>query len=338
MVPLIHITVLIYTYERRDYIVKALNTVLKQNINRDLFEIIVIKGFLDENIDKLLLESGVRLIYLNEKSLGKKIAKGIEESRGEIITFLDDDDEYEPEKLKKISEIFDKCPETDYIHNSLVKINESGEVIDPNPSENPAKNIVFSTRKSSNALLSQVLRYRGDWYLSCMSVRKSVLLDDLNSLKMIDQSIDKFIFFVSINRGRNIKLIPDKLTRYRMHQSTTTYTGTKEDFIKKREVFFRNTIKTFDRIVSLSANYHRNELASCQLIQHKINLYFISGREDSKVTMPEFIEFLKCLRIEHSRYQLIWIGGFMLRRISLELSRNLYYRFFKISFKRIVVN
>lgn len=338
MVSLIHLTVLIYTYDRKDYIVKAVNTVLKQNINKDLFEIIVIKGFIDDDIDKWLQESGVRLIFLNEKSLGKKIARGIEESRGEIITFLDDDDEYEPKKLEKISEIFDKCPETDFVHNSLIKINENGGVVDPDPSENPRKSLVFSTRNGNKSLLSQVLRYRGDWYLSCMSVRKSVLLDDLNSLEGIDQSIDKFIFFVSINRGRNIKLIPDKLTRYRMHQSTTTYTGTKEDFISKREVFFRNTIKTFDRIVSLSAIYPSNELASCQLIQHKINLYFISGREDSKVTLAEFIEFLKCLKIEHSRYQLIWIGGFILRRISLELSRNLYYRFFKTSFKGIIVN
>ena len=338
MISLIHLTVLIYTYDRRDYIVKAVNTVLKQNMNRDLFEIIVIKGFVDEDMDKWLQESGVSLIFLNEKSLGKKIARGIEKSRGEIITFLDDDDEYEPEKLKKISEIFDKCPEIDYVHNSLIKINENGEVIDPNPFENPAKSFVFSTRNSNKALLSQVLRYRGDWYLSCMSIRKSIILDDLNSLEKIDQSIDKFIFFVSINRGRNIELIPDKLTRYRMHQSTTTYTGTKEDFINKREVFFRNTIKTFDIIVSLSADYPKNELAACQRIQHRINLYFISGREDSKVTISEFIEFLRCLRIEHTRYQLIWIGGFILRRISLELSRNLYYRFFKTSFKGLVAN
>ena len=335
---MVHITVLIYTYDRRDYIVKAVNTVLKQNMNRDLFEIILIKGFSDEGIDKWLLESGVHLIFLKEKSLGKKIAKGIEESRGEIITFLDDDDEYEPDKLKKISEIFDKYPETDYIHNSLIKINENGEVIDPNPAENPPKSLVFSTRSNDNALLSQVLRYRGDWYLSCMSVRKPVLLDDLNSLENIDQSVDKFIFFVSINRGRNIKLITDKLTRYRMHQSTTTYTGTQEDFINRREVFFRNTIRTFNKIVSLSANYPGNELAGCQLIQHKINLYFISGRGDSRVTIPEFIDFLRCLRIEHSRYQLIWIGGFLLRRISLKLSRKLYYKFFKMSFKEVIAN
>lgn len=338
MVSLIHLTVLIYTYNRRDYIIKAVNTVLKQNMNRDLFEIIVVKGFVDEEIDKWLEENGVRLIFLNEKSLGKKIASGIEESRGEIIIFLDDDDEFEPTKLEKISEIFDKYREIDYVHNSLIKINENGETIDSDSLENPTDSIVFSPRNGNKALLSQVLRYRGDWYLSSMSVRKSILLDDLNSLRGVDQSIDKFIFFVSINRGRNIMLIPDKLTRYRLHHSTTTYTGTKEEFINKREMFFRNTIRTFDRIVSLSANYPGKELSTCQLIQHKINLYFISGREDSKVTTSEFIEFLRCLRLAHTRYQLIWIVGFILRRISLELSRNLYYSFFKASFKGIVVN
>lgn len=335
---MLDISVLIYTYDRKDYIRKAVDTVLKQKLNKALFEIIVIKGFSDNAIDDWLQKNGVRTILLDEKSLGKKIARGIRESHGEIITFLDDDDEYESIKLKKISEIFNRDPEVDFVHNSLLKIDESGNIIDQNPTEDPPKNLIFLPRNKNSFTLSRILRYRGDWYLSCMSARKSVLLKDLDSLDNIDQSVDKFIFFTSINHGRKIMMISDKLTRYRVHLSTTTYMDTEENFINRRKVFFKNTVRTFEKIASMSAKYPGNEPAICQMIQHKINLYFISEERDSKVPMPEFIDFLRCLRIECNRYQLIWIGAFLLRRISLKLSITLYYKFFKMSFKEVVAN
>lgn len=333
---MIYISVLIYTYDRRDYVVKAVKSVLEQNMDRTMFEIIVVKGFIDDEMDNWLQKNGVKSVYLKEKSLGKKIAIGINESRGEIISFLDDDDEYAFSKLSTISEIFNENPEVDFVHNSLIKIDENGSVIEPNPKENPRTPLSFLTNNEDYSLLSRIIRYRGDWYLSCMSIRKSVLLEVIDSLYSIDQSVDKFIFFTALDYGKGMIFLSDKLTRYRMHPSTTTYTGSEEDFVARREVFFRNTVRVFGQIVKMSVNRPGNRLATCQLLQHKINLYFISDDGDSKVSMLEFIEFLGCLGITRSRYQLIWIGAFLVRRISLRCSRRAYYKFFKISFKEVV--
>ncbi|MHB1709456.1 MAG: glycosyltransferase family 2 protein [Thermoplasmataceae archaeon] len=335
---LLYVSVLIYTYDRKEYIVRAVSSVLQQNMDRTLFEITVVKGFLDDEIDDWLQRNGVKSVYLKEKSLGKKIARGVRESRGEIISFLDDDDEFVSSKLSIIAGIFDKDPEVDFVHNSLVKIGETGNIIDPEPNENPPEELPFLTNSNNCSLLSRIIRYRGDWYLSCISVRRSVLLNVLDSLDSTEQSLDKFIFFAALNHGRKMMLISDKLTRYRMHPSTTTYTGSEVDFIARRETFFMNTVRVFDAIVRMSANRPGNALAKCQLIQHKINLYLISEERGSKVSMREFVEFLGCLRIVRSRYQLVWIGAFLMRKISLRFSRFAYYRFFKMSFKEAVVN
>ncbi len=311
----------------------AVESVTKQNFNRQNFEIIVVKGFEDTLIDKELENHNVRNILLNEKSLGSKIATGIEQAQGDIILLLDDDDEFVSNKLQTISEIFDRYPEIDFIHNSLVKIDEKGYIIDSSPMENPEKNLLISVTSMKDSELSKVLRYRGDWFLSCMSFRKQVVSHSLGSLRDSNQSIDKFIFFLALNHGRNIQLIPDKLTKYRMHISTTTYSGTMNDFIYRREVFFSNSVKVFSSIVKLSRPDRRREFAECQLIQHRINLFFISGRKDYHVPVSEFLVFLKCLKFARSRYQIVWIAAYIMRRISLRLSVLVYYRFLKLSFQ-----
>ena len=123
-----------------------------------------------------------------------------------------------------------------------------------------------------------------------------------------------------------------------MHQSTTTYGGSESNFIAKREIFFQNTVHVFDNIALLSRNFPGNEVAKCLLIQHKINLFFISQENGAKVSIGQFVEYLRCLKIIRSRYQLIWISAFLIRKISIRLSRYIYYIFFKMSFGKVVTS
>jgi len=56
------------------------------------YEIIVVINFEDERIDKFLEEHNVRNIVTKEEPLGARIIKGVEESRGEVVSFLEDGD------------------------------------------------------------------------------------------------------------------------------------------------------------------------------------------------------------------------------------------------------
>ncbi|MEM0134154.1 MAG: glycosyltransferase family A protein, partial [Thermoplasmatales archaeon] len=148
------ISVLICTYDRKQYIQCSIRSLLSQDLDKKYYEIIVVKGFIDKAIDEFLDSNNVKNIYLNEKSLGKKIARGISESRGDFICFLDDDDEFEPYKLSKIFEIINSDTEIDFIHNSLSKIDENGNVVSQNNIETPPGNLYFYPNSEDNSTIS----------------------------------------------------------------------------------------------------------------------------------------------------------------------------------------
>ncbi|QRF74993.1 Glycosyl transferase family 2 [Thermoplasmatales archaeon] len=324
---MVYFSILIYTYKRKEHLIGAVRSALAQKYNRENYEIVVVKGFEDTQIDEQLDRMNVRRIYFDEKSLGAKISAGLKECKGDFVCLLDDDDEFESSKLTVLDRIIGSDSSLDFIHDSIVKINETGSVIDNNPSENIKNGIQFSPDVDHNSKLSSMIRHRVDWYLSCMSFRRSTLSNVLDELTQTYQSIDKFLFFSALNYGRKLALIPDRLTRYRLHESTTTYTGSKSNFFERRELFFYNTVKIFDNIVRISKGLDGERLANCQLIQHKINLYFISSDRRNKVSFNEYFNFILCLKYASSRYQFVWILAYLMRRLSLSLSRTVYYRY-----------
>ena len=55
-------------------------------------------------------------IVTKEEPLGAKIVKGVEESRGEVVSFLKDDDLWLPQKLEIVKQVF-KDKDVIYYHN-----------------------------------------------------------------------------------------------------------------------------------------------------------------------------------------------------------------------------
>ncbi len=103
------VSVVIPTYKRTvEYVSKAVESVLNQTYPN--IEVVVIDDSTSayegrtntENYFKSL--NAPNVVYLqNEKNLGGSLSRnrGIENAKGEYITFLDDDDEYKPEKVEK---------------------------------------------------------------------------------------------------------------------------------------------------------------------------------------------------------------------------------------------
>ena len=106
------VSVVITTYQRPiNYVSEALNSVLNQTYNK--IEVIIV----DDNganskyaikLDKLIeMDSRVRIIH-NPQNIGAQKSRnlGVQESRGEFIAFLDDDDIWENRKIEKQLELF----------------------------------------------------------------------------------------------------------------------------------------------------------------------------------------------------------------------------------------
>lgn len=131
------VSVIIPTYKRSvSYVSRAIESVLNQTYPN--VEVIVIDDSTDEYEGRKEVKSYIEklnktnLIYCrNEKNLGGSLSRnrGIDLAKGEYITFLDDDDEYLPEKVEKQLE-FMLENSYDMTFSNMIMYSQDGRVVD----------------------------------------------------------------------------------------------------------------------------------------------------------------------------------------------------------------
>lgn len=117
------ITVITPTHNRRDQVVRAVESVLAQNETR--FEHIVVDdGSTDGTGAALARIHDPRLIYIGAKWRGANAARnaGIERAQAPIVTFLDSDDVYLPDRLQRTLERFEENPSLEVLISSFVSV------------------------------------------------------------------------------------------------------------------------------------------------------------------------------------------------------------------------
>ena len=103
------ISVVIPTYNRVDFITKAIESVLNQSIRVD--EIIVVDdGSTDETAQTLKRFDEITYIYQNNSGVSSARNRGIKASSGEWITFLDSDDCWEKDKIASQKKFHEENP------------------------------------------------------------------------------------------------------------------------------------------------------------------------------------------------------------------------------------
>ena len=109
---MITFSVVVPLYNKERYIARAINSVLNQTIE-DYDIIIVDDGSTDGSakVVKLLDDHRIRLIYQENGGVSSARNKGIMESKGKMIAFLDADDEWKPVFLETILRLMKKHPE-----------------------------------------------------------------------------------------------------------------------------------------------------------------------------------------------------------------------------------
>ena len=111
-------SVIIPTYNRSDFLPKAISSVLRQSFSS--FELIIVDDGSTDNSSEVVKEfserdSRVRYIYQANSERGAARNKGITSSCGKWISFLDSDDEYMSHHLQSLFEYVSEHPS-----NSLV--------------------------------------------------------------------------------------------------------------------------------------------------------------------------------------------------------------------------
>jgi len=227
-----YISVIVTAYNRRRYLPFALRSLEAQTLPRDKFEVIVVKNFEDRESDYIISRNGWKSVYEDSTYHGRKIFVGLEESRGEVITFLEDDDVYTNNRLEEVYKAFTSYDRLVYFHNSQTIIDSNGNVLERPPLPTPKNLVGGSTvivdvdklhifaKKYGMSVADLVLltvRAHADFNSSSLAVRRSALEANAHLLKEAPIGIDLFIFASSLRAGGLMYFTDEKLTLYRVH-------------------------------------------------------------------------------------------------------------------------
>lgn len=96
-------------------------------------EHLVVDGGSTDETPSILAEYGHSLRWVSEEDLGQSAAinRGFREARGEILTWLNSDDVYEPGTLEAVARAFAENPEVGMIYGRGFRIDEAGRRLGP---------------------------------------------------------------------------------------------------------------------------------------------------------------------------------------------------------------
>lgn len=263
------ISVIIIAYNRKKYLLDAIRSVLNQTLSRVNYEIIVIKNYLDDEIDKFININNLINIYSQEKSLSGKIYEAIKVSSGEIITFLEDDDRFFSGKLQSVYNVFKSNPNINYYHNNEHYVDE---------------NYKFLRIGSSLP----------DFNLSSIAIRKDIIY--LECLKNMPDAIDTFLYYNALDANGIVINDTTPLTYYIYHSSSSNYIGGFYDTMVSR---LKHNLKLADFYSLINKCLNSKEtkkLLLNQIINTKIRCRIlesvISDKQVSKIGIRNIIFWL----------------------------------------------
>lgn len=129
------LSIIVCTYNREKYILRNLDSLSRQeNFSAVDYEVIVVNNNSPDNTEEKCLRfieetPSVNIHYFKEMNQGHTFARnrGIKESNGEILAFLDDDAFVRPDYCKQLLSFFQDHPEADMIGGRIYPIYEDGE-------------------------------------------------------------------------------------------------------------------------------------------------------------------------------------------------------------------
>ena len=215
-----YISVIVTAHDRKRYLPESLRSLERQTLDKDKFEVIVVKNFEDPASDMIIKRNGWKDVVTDVKPLGGKMTIGMEEARGDVITFLEDDDMYVPERLQIVKKAFEETRDLVYFHNAQVVIDEEGNVVPQRSAEPLRADIVIDERiKRIPCSLDYMAALAGaNFNDSSIAVRQSLLeFDYLKTLKALSIGVDLYFYAKAFASDGSLHLTPLTLTMYRVH-------------------------------------------------------------------------------------------------------------------------
>jgi teichuronic acid biosynthesis glycosyltransferase TuaG len=239
------ISVIIPYYKKKEYIATSINSVLKQSYKN--FELIIIYD--DSNHEDLVILNNLKKkdkrikIFINKKNIGAGLSrnKGIKLSKGKLIAFLDSDDLWLRNKLKK-QIFFMKQKKIKISHTSYYIINYNNKII--------------GQRKAKDLSHKQLLK-------SCDIGLSTIILDKKlfkNNTKFASiKTKEDYVLWLQITQNeKKIYALSDNLTKWRKLDnslSSSKFQKIKDGYLVYRKYMKFNQVKSIFYLGLLSVNF-----------------------------------------------------------------------------------
>ena len=323
------ITVIITSFNRRRFLLRALNSVLTQSLKRNKYDIIVTKNFYDEEIDSVLSKNNVKSLIFEGIGIGPRIIDSLSEIKTDIVCFLEDDDIFEPDKLKFILNEFINKPNLIYIKNNIIYRNASGvksKEIFKIDFQNLKDNEISKSRKSIIKYFKLSLYFN----LSSVSVKRELLEHYKHIISKMILSVDLALFICSIDSRMQMLFILDYLSVYTVHSSySLPSTANQQSFLIDRMKVSNSYFQDGEILLNSINNPDSRQLLFANYIVWKLHTNVINQSASRKDFFESMILFFKSRKV--FKINLVFFYSFLsfLCILASGIGRTVYYLYFK---------
>ncbi|MGP6207399.1 glycosyltransferase [Cuniculiplasma sp. SKW3] len=286
---------LIISYKRREFLLDAVMSVINQNYSRDLFEIVVVKGFSDKDLEKELERYNVKTLFCDSPSNGKSIAIGIQECSNDIICLLDDDDIFAENKFQVLSEAFEREPDVNLMINDYYRIDKSGHSIEINQPPIRLKESRTGIVDLNKNHFDLKMAHKFDIYFnsSRLSFRNRNLDELSDYIKRISYGVDNAIVMYYLFRTTRIAIIREKVTAYRMHEKNISRIENYENPLSDLSRITKKEIESVKNIENYLLEIDKGLINHLELLEIYLSLKLAYTEQVRELIFKRTVEIAK---------------------------------------------
>ncbi len=322
----VRLSVIILAFNRREYLRAAVASALDQTLPRERYEILAFKNFEEPDLERYLSENGVRILTSDPTARPRTMRTVLEEARGEILCFLDDDDIFLREKLAVVDREFSADPTLGYFHNGFQVVDNDLRPYDRTPFPQPERRLLLPAGDGRRrALPPNALRL--GFNTSSVSVRRDWLDPFLPSFEPREAEwSDAMMLGCALVSGRGVLVDPVALTQYRYHDSWTNILHYTPDSVGPIAELDSLNIAALELIGRLAVGTTLAPLVADDLEYVRFHRSLFADPVDWRPKVPDFVRFLIGSLEQQSLAPLYLIPLHFLARVSPLGARRAYFR------------
>jgi len=246
------ISVIVVTYNRLDYLKLTIESILSQSY-RELEVIVIGDGHQPDVSAYIDQHDDLRISYFYVNHCGypaKGRNLGIQNSRGSLIAFCDDDDIWASDKLAKQLDVFKKNKEIRLCCTNRSFINSDGKILE-------GRSLKWSPTKYSlkRLLLSNFVSYSSVLLKREILNEAGLFPDDIKF-----KAVEDYHLWIRIAYFGKVFFLNEKLVLYRIHNSNITSKlslGANRNIHLYKDLFDSYKFKKIDRLMTYSMAYFK---------------------------------------------------------------------------------